>query len=283
MKSIFRIVVVFFFVAISSNMVFAEQLQTEGFKKQLPPLTGGIRENSYLDSSQNKDTTGYLKDSLTGKPVDGATVSVPDKGISTTSGTDGSFYLDMRGKSGDFILSVKKQGYLPFALSAKETDLYQPFTLHLEQLQGEIVIDSNIHHLGDNNFSVKSANATSFQLPSEGPVYMKEFYVESLPSKGMVLKIGTIVGLDTMASRELGQSAISAFSSPLSIYVNSVKIAEIAINEDNKTIPIHRGVLKPHSKNLLVFQTGVNQVTAMTGMLDYDDIEFMNLFLEIVE
>ena len=281
MERIYSIVVIFVFVAFSSNVLLAEQLETEGFNKQLPPLTGGIRENSYYDASANKDTTGFLKDSFNGKPIDGATVSVPDKGISTTSRADGSFYLDMKGKSGNFILSVKKQGYLPFALSAKETDLNQPFTLHLEQLQGEIVIDSNIHHLGDNNFSANSANATSFQLPSEGPVFMKEFYVESLPSKGMVLKIGTIVGLDTMASRELGQSAISAFSSPLSVYINSVKIAEIAINDNNKMIPIHKGVLKPHSNNLLVLQTGTNQVTALSGTLDYDDIEFMNLFLEV--
>lgn len=265
------------------NVSYAEQLQTNPLQKKLPPLTGGVRENSYYSSPVNKETTGYLKDSLTGKPLEGATVSVPDKGISTTSRADGGFHLDLKADSGNFILSVKKQGYLPFALSAKSSDLLQPFTLHLEQLQGEIVVDSNIHHLGDNNYSAYSANATSFQLPSEGPVYMKEFYVESLPPKGMFLKIGTIVGLDTMASRELGQSQISAFSSPLSIYVNSVKIAEIGVNADNKIIPIHSGILKPHSKNLLVFQTGVNQVTAMTGTLDYDDIEFMNIFLEIVK
>ncbi|MGD9581861.1 MAG: carboxypeptidase regulatory-like domain-containing protein [Vampirovibrionia bacterium] len=263
--------------------VNAEEIQTKGFSKSLPPLTGGVQENSYYGTSTSRDTTGYLKDSLTGEPIEGATVSVPDKGISTKSRADGGFKLDLPATQGNFILSVKKQGYLPFALNAKKDDFYNPFTLHLDQLQGQIVIDNNIHHLGDNNYSSRSANAASFQLPSEGPVFMKEFYVEDLPPKGMVLKIGTIVGLDTMASRELGQSTISAFSSPLSIFVNSIKIAEIAVNENNKEIPIYNGVLKPHSKNLLVFQTGVNQITAMSGTLDYDDFEFMNVFLELAK
>lgn len=109
---------------------------------------------------------------------------------------------------------------------------------------------------------------------------MKTFYVESYPKKGMVLKIGSIIGLDTMASREMGQSQLNTFSSPLSIYVNSVKIAEIAVNSSNKVIPIPNMLLKPKSENLLVLQTGVNQAMKFTNKLDYDDIEFMNLILE---
>lgn len=248
---------------------------------QLPPLTGKIQENEFKKGPEaGIDTTGFIKDSLTGAPIAGAQVAIPDKGVSDISKGDGSFKLDTKGLNGNFILSVKKQGYVPFALNANKDNFSSAFNLHIEKLDGQIVVDSDIHHLGDNSFSAYSANAGSFRLPAEGPTYVKEFYVEALPPKGMVLKIGSIIGLDTIASRELGQSQIDSFSSPLSIYVNSVKIAEIAINADNKVIPIIPGVLKAHSTNLLVFQTGTNQVVKMSGTLDYDDIEFMHIVLE---
>lgn len=252
--------------------------------KKLAPLTGGVQENEFKQGPQvGNDATGFIKDSLTGHPISGAEVSIPDKGMTTLSRADGSFKLDTKALGGNFILSVKKKGYLPFALNAKKDDFSSGFNLHIEKQKGEVVIDSDIHHLGDNSFSNMSANAASFRLPAEGPTYIKEFYVESLPPKGMILKIGSIIGLDTIASKEIGQSHIDSFSSPLSIYVNSIKIAEIAINADNKVIPIRKGVLKPHSTNLLVFQTGTNQVVRISGSLDYDDIEFMNVLLEKVQ
>jgi hypothetical protein len=250
--------------------------------RQLPPLFGNVKKELYEqgEHSNSESPTGFIKDHLSGQPIGGAEVSVPDKGITTTTKPDGSFKLDLKGYGGDFIVSVKKDGYLPFALNATIDDLSKPFTLFIEKHLGQIVIDSDLHHLGDNNFSNMSANATSFRLPAEGPIFIKEFYIESLPKKNMVLKIGSIIGLDTMASHELGQSNISTFSTPLSIYINSVKIAEIGVNGSNKVIPVPRTVLKPGTKNLIVLQTGINQVLKMQGVIDYDDIEFMNLILE---
>ncbi|MEW5820695.1 MAG: hypothetical protein AB1782_10930 [Cyanobacteriota bacterium] len=262
--------------------VKAEQNNNKTSRKQLPPLTGGIQENDFLKGSSQpgERPTGFIKDSLTGDPISNAEVSIPDKGLSTQSKQDGSFNLNLNGENGNFILSVKKDGYLPYALNVKKGSLDNPFNLHIEKQSGQLIVDSDIHHLGDNNYSLNSANAGAFRLPSEGPTFIKEFYLESLPPNGMILKIGSIIGLDTIASQQLGQSQISAYSTPLSIFVNSVKIAEISVNADNKTIPIHNGVLKPHSKNLLVFQTGVNQVVGIAGQMDYDDIEFIHILLE---
>lgn len=261
---------------------FAQTESNQTVPKKLAPLTGNVQENDYLkqNSLSGENPSGFVKDALSGLPISGANISLPDKNVSTISKADGSFKLNLQGQQGNFILSVKKEGYLPFALNAKADDFSRPFVLHIEKFHGQIVIDSNIHHLGDNNYSDLSANASAFKLPAEGPTFIKEFYLESLPPKGMVLKIGSIIGLDTMESRELGQSHIDTFSSPLSIYVNSVKVAEIAVNENNKAIPIYNMALKAHAKNLLVLQTGINQIYQYAGGIDYDDIEFMNIILE---
>lgn len=275
MKKISLLILLIICNLIIVNIVYAQDNNNNNNKK-LPPLFGNVEEQYQLQ----KAPTGYIKDAFTGDGIDGAKVSIPDKGISTTTNSDGSFNLNIEGQQGNFILSVKKDGYLPFALNAKIDDFSKPFELFVEQLQGQIVIDSEIHHLGDNNFSQYSANASSFKLPSEGATYLKEFYIESIPKKQMIIKIGSIIGLDTMASRQLGQSNIDTYSSPLGIFVNSIKIAEIAINADNKEIPIPTSVLKPHSNNLLVIQTGVNQALRYSNSIDYDDIEFLNLILE---
>jgi hypothetical protein len=258
------------------------QQQNVEIPRQLPPLQGNVQENSFVEGQHGTidSPTGYIKDYITGKPLAGAEVSIPDKGITTHSKADGSFKLDLKGQQGNFIVSVKKDGYLPFALNAQKDDLSSPFTLFVQKNRGELIIDNDLHHLGDNNFSDLSANAGAFKMPTEGPVFIKEFYIEGLPANGMVLTIGSIIGLDTIASKELGQTNIDSFSSPLSIYVNSVKIAEIGVNSDNKTIPIPKTVLKPRSTNLLVLQTGVNQVLQYQGSIDYDDIEFMHLILQ---
>lgn len=243
-------------------------------------LSGSVRKDDFNKHGQNP--TGYVIDALSGKPVAGAVVSVPDKGISVMTGNDGSFRLD-KGLSGNAILSVKKDGYLPFSLNAKLDGLSAPFNLNIEQLQGQVVIDEDIHHLGDNNYSAISANAASFRLPSEGPTFIKPFYIENIPKNGLVLKIGSIIGLDTYAAFQHGQTQITTYSSPTSIFLNSVKIAELALNADNKIIPIPKQYLKPHTENLIVIQTGVNQAGLSTGLMDYDDIEFMNVIVEEVK
>jgi hypothetical protein len=282
-KNALLIVTIFLLSALSAGYTFAQETLDTSPSKQLPPLFGNVQENEYNKNNvvTKGKPSGFIKDSLTGNPVAGAQVSIPDRGVSTFTKADGSFKLDTSMQKGNFILSVKKDGYLPFALNASTNDFSQPFTLHVEKAQGQLIIDNNIHHLGDNNFSELSANAGNFRLPAEGAYYTKEFYIESLPQKGMTLRIGSLMGLDTIAALQAGQSNLgSTYSSPLLVYVNSVKVAEIAMNGNNKVIPIPKTVLKPHTKNLLVLQTGVNQTLSPVDPIDYDDMEFMNIILE---
>lgn len=276
---LFLVVFVFFLI---TSVSIAQEPQMAKPKYKLPPLQGNVQENTFHEGpSYNKgSSTGFIKDSLSGTPIPDAKIEVPDKGLSTFSRADGSFKLDIGKNEGSFIVSVKKDGYLPFALNLKKDDFSAPFTLFVERSQGQLVIDNNIHHLGDNNFSDLSANAGSFRLPAEGATFIKEFYIESFPKKGMSLIIGSTIGLDTLAAHDARQSMLQTYSSPLSIFVNSVKIAEIGLNSNNKIIPIPNKVLKPKSQNLLVLQTGVNQASNFSSQLDYDDIEFMNVILQ---
>jgi len=94
-----------------------------------------------------------------------------------------------------------------------------------------------------------------------------------------VLKIGSIIGLDTEMARKLGQGTLQdAFSSPTSIYVNSQKIGELQINGDGQKVPIPAQLLIPKAFNQITIKTGQNMF--VSTRTDYDDMEFMNLILE---
>ncbi|MCD7739997.1 MAG: hypothetical protein LUH11_01420, partial [Candidatus Gastranaerophilales bacterium] len=77
-----------------------------------------------------------------------------------------------------------------------------------------------------------------------------------------------------------GQSnVLKAYSSPPELYFNGNKISEIKINGDNQKINIPRGLIKQNQKNNVTIKTGHNLYK--TSSIDYDDIEFTNLILEV--
>jgi len=236
-------------------------------------LSGNINKEDFLEKSH------IVIDGATGNPVAGAEVSLPTKGIFTKTNNSGQFKLDASFKDPS-ILSVQADGYKPFSLTIDENGNKKPLTIAISKLFGnEIVIDSEIHHLGDDNFSEKSANAEDFKLSSESSDFSKEFYVDKFNSNSNpVLKIGTIIGLDTKTAHRIdGKGGIKASSSPMRIYVNSKKVGEIKINGDNQEILLPKNLLKANSTNKIHIETGINQ-QAKT-YVDYDDMEFMNLLL----
>ncbi len=238
-------------------------------------LSGNIDKEDFLGNSS------IVVDGATGKPVSAAEVSIPSGGISTRTNNNGQFRLAASLKS-PAILSVKADGYKPFSITVDENSMKKPLTIVVTKLFGkETVIDSEIHHLGDDKFSSSSANAGDFNSQSEGPSFSKDFFVGNLGQNNeAVLKIGSIIGLDTKTARRLKQSRITmSSSSPTKIYLNSQKIAEIKINGDNQEIYLPKNLLKPNSYNVIKIKTGLNQNPLSS--IDYDDMEFMNLLLEI--
>ena len=143
-----------------------------------------------------------------------------------------------------------------------------------------MVLDSNMYHLGDNNFSENSANAGEFRMQTIGPFYSKRFILKNIKlNKPVYLVIGSIIGIDTQLARSIGQNRISnAFSSPPEIYFNGNKVSEIQINGDGQKLRIPASLIKRNQVNEVTIKTGRNLM--QTAYVDYDDIEFMNLFFE---
>lgn len=225
--------------------------------------------------------TGVVIDGKTGQPVSGALVEVPAQQKSTLTDDHGAFQLHMR-KGIPAIMSVKKKGYRPYSLIVNESNPQKPLEIAIqERSSNEILIDAELRHLGDNKFSNNSANAGDFSASAIGATFLQEFYVDELdPTKDIALIIGSIIGIDTRAAQILNQSNVkTSASSPVKVYFNSQKIGEIIYNGDNHMFPVSPDLVRANRYNIVKIETGVNLNS--DSNVDYDDIEFMNLFLDI--
>ena len=144
----------------------------------------------------------------------------------------------------------------------------------------DVVIDSDMLHLGDDNFSNDSANAGEFRLEAIGPSYTKRFMMTANTlAYNNFLVIGSIIGIDTKMARSMRQNSIrNSYSSPPEVFFNGRKIAEINLNGDNQKIKLPRALIKPDQTNEITIQTGVNLF--QRAYIDYDDIELMNLSIQ---
>lgn len=239
------------------------------------PLSGSVKQEDFIQQSR----FGRVVDSGTGKPVSGADIMIPSRGIIVKSDQDGRFDFSI-GMKGPVIVGVKASGYKPFSVTIDESGASSPISIAVSKDNGrQIVIDTKQHHLGDNNYSEKSANASQFALDSAGDTYTKEFFVEDAPQGSkLVLKVGSVIGVDTQLASKLRQNRISSYSSPTKVYLNNKKIGEIRINGDNQEMPLPAGVLMNNAYNQIAIETGKNQFSFSKP--DFDDIEFMNLTLE---
>jgi len=247
-------------------------VQQSYYKSFCTPLAGSVEEKGYL-----KEKKGTVIDKSTGKPVSNAKIGIPAKGIYTNSDYNGKFYLNAD-FDGPAILSVKADGYKPFSLTVSNGQQNKPLTIGITKSSGnELVIDTNLHHLGDDNFSDQSANSGNFKLKSAGHAFTKEFFATGA-TQGYVLKIGSIIGIDTNLAGRLGQSRTKSYSSPTKVYINAREVAQLRINGDNQQIIIPPNYIISNSKNEITVETGKN---LFARNIDYDDMEFMNLSLEL--
>lgn len=239
-------------------------------------LTGNINKEDFFKKSH------IVVDGATGNPVSEAEISIPTEGIYTQTNDNGEFRLAASSFKKPAILSVNANGYKPFSLTLDENKISKPLIIVITKLfSNETVIDKELHHLGDNKFSSNSANSGDFNSKAEGSYFFKEFFIEKIDLKNdTVLKLGSIIGLDTEMAKKLGQSKVTiSASSPVILYLNSKKIGEIKINGDNQEIPLPESILRANSYNTIRIETGINQESK--NSIDYDDMEFMNLLLII--
>lgn len=236
-------------------------------------IQGGVSERSAVTSSR-------IVDKNTGVGIGGAQITLPKEHYKTKTNKDGYFELDTS-INGTSIMSVKKDRYKPFTMTIDEKTLSSPLVVGIEKSNGaELSVDTNLHHLGDNSFSRLSANAEEFRSESDGPFYTQRFILRNIDMKKPVyLVIGSIIGIDTLMARSMGQNRYpNAYASPPEVYFNGNKVSEIQINGDGQKIKLPPNLLKKNRVNEVTIKTGRNIM--QTSHVDYDDIEFMNLIIE---
>ena len=233
-------------------------------------VTGGIEKTGMINTKR-------IVDAETNMPIEGAKVSLPKDNYTTYTDSDGEFKLDAY-INGDTIMSVEKEGYKPYSLTLNKDTAAHPISIGIEKTNGhDMQISTELIHLGDDNFSDNSANAGDFRTKSYGTYITKQFMItHGMLSKTIFLVIGSIVGIDTLMARSMGQNkVINSYSSPPEVFFNGNKIAEIQLNGDGQRIQIPRKLIKPNLMNEITVRTGKN--LRQTAYIDYDDIELMNL------
>lgn len=237
-------------------------------------LQGGVDEVTV------KKTFCTVIDKQTRKPVPNAKIIIPSKNFTVYSDVNGHFEIKPQ-ITNQTILSIEKNNYKTFSVTLSKGANNYPLVAELEVITPfDILLETTLCHLGDNNFSYASANAGQFKGRAVGPVYNKEFFISgSAASKQSYLVIGSIVGIDTALARGMGQNNITtSFASPPAVYLNGKKIAEIQINGDNQKIKLPSHLIKFNQKNLITIRAGRNLM--QTAYVDFDDIEFMNLSIQ---
>lgn len=237
-------------------------------------VIGGIQKNEELKNYNQ------IIDAQTGKGISRAKVSAPALKFKTITDEEGRFNLNANINS-PTILSVQKDGYKPFSMTINENGK-QPLIIGIEKTsQGYIVVETDMIHLGDNSYSMNSANANDFSVSAQGAFYSKNFKIPNLSNnQSVTLNIGSIIGIDTLMARNAGQSHVqTTYASAPEIFCNGNKICELNINGDNQQIKIPKGALKQGQNNTFTIKAGRNLF--QTAYIDYDDIEFTNISIEI--
>ena len=246
-----------------------------GFSGQVfcETIVGNVEKNEKI--KQNK-----VIDANTQNPISFATVKIPSKNYETKTDKDGFFKLnaDINGKT---IMSIEKSGYKPFSITIDKDDFSKPLIIGIEKNGlSNLSLEASVIHLGDDRFSQHSANSGEFKLRSVGPFFSKKFKISSIGGdENAYFIIGSVIGVDTLLSRQMGQSRVStAYASPAQIYFNGQKIGEIKFNSDGQQILLPRGLVKQNAENEISITAGKNLF--QKNYIDYDDIELANLHVE---
>ncbi len=230
-----------------------------------------------------KETTGTnrIYDYESNLPIEGVIIKIPSKHYKTKTDKNGNFELKTI-INAPTIMALEKNGYKPYSMTLGKN--YNENTLNIgieKTTPKDIIVETDMIHIGDNSFSENSANADEFSLIGAGAFYSKDFNIKNLKAdEELFIKIGSIIGIDTIEAQRMGQSHVkTAHSSAPELFFNGNKIAEIKINGDNQKIKVPNELLKVNQKNNITIKTGRNLYKISS--IDYDDIEFTNLLLEI--
>ena len=265
MKSFVRIFTVFFVMICFMQPNYSEV------------ITGNVAKNGTKNETKKQHK---VVDANSQKGIPFATVKIPTKNYETKTDNNGFFELNAD-ISGSTIMSVEKQGYRPFSITVDKENISKPIIIGIEKTQlSDLSLESDVIHLGDNNYSEKSANSGEFKLRSSGPFYSKTFKILQVGAdENAYFVIGSVIGVDTLLARNMGQShVVTSYASPAQIYFNGQKIGEIKYNSDGQQVLLPKQLIKQNGDNEITIKTGKNLF--QKAYIDYDDIEVANLHIE---
>ncbi len=237
-------------------------------------ITGGVEKSG-------SDSSNRVIDSKTKSPVPNARITIPQLRYSTKTDNDGRFFLDAQ-VHGPNILGVEKDGYRPYSLTIDDATLGKPLQLSIEKTTPkDITLETDLIHIGDDNYSDSSAHAGEFRAKAVGTYYSKSFTLKPLATnESAYLVVGSVIGIDTLLAVQLGQShARNAYASPPEIYFNGQKLTELKCNGDGFKIKLPPSLIRANQPNEITLRCGKNLF--QRAYTDYDDIEFMNLSIEV--
>ena len=124
-------------------------------------FTGGVTKVDQQESNQ-------VIDAQTKRGVEFAKVTIPQRNFRAYTDANGNFELPRIQITQPMILNVEKEGYRPFSLTINnDRSLYDPMKIEIAKSEPmDIGIEDEILHLGDNSYSINSANASDFKLKS---------------------------------------------------------------------------------------------------------------------
>lgn len=235
------------------------------------PLSGSVQYEQFMGG-------GNVFSARTGQRIGDAWVTIPQIGYQVQTNSDGQFQLPPLPDKA-VIIQIQKPGFAPETRTLKGPP-GQLLQVGLREARQMVLIDSQLHHLGDNQYAAASAGAAQFQRQADGPTLQIPFYMPQTPaSEEVTLQIGSVVGLDTARAQQHNQSHLAYSSGPSIIRINGVEVALLTLNGDRQRVMVPAQTLHPGAMNMIQIEAGYH--TPGGTRIDYDDFELMAIRLEI--
>ena len=247
-------------IGLEDAQIEAADINRDGFissadYSQLEQTVGASATRVNSEVALDSAHSGLAIDRATGQPLANVEVKIPGAGISVRTDERGRFTLPENVPSNE-ILVAELENYTPHSQTTRDGD--GQLRVELERLDESttFVLESDVVHLGDDAYSSQSAAAGQFRLRSQGREMARTFILQNPAIDSPVLKVGSLIGLDTAAAYRIGQTQLpTANMTPLEVELNGRVIRRIDVGGDNISIPLPVDLL----------QVGTNTVVLRTG------------------
>lgn len=226
-------------------------------------------------------------DAESNSPLGGASVQLPELGWQQSVSSLGRVILPSQVEGRRFLIGVVCANREPRSLHIPATTRF-PLTITLRRPEKSWQISNTYYRLGDGAYSMLSAGASQlssgrWQLANTMPEHALSTPLPA-PVQAAVragrpfwLTLGAVVGLDTPASQQAGQSQAPVAASPLLVEVNRQIVKAVSLNGDQVRVDLPPGLLA--NSPLLNIHLKAGYHLKHGEVVDYDDAGVLHLVL----